>query len=156
MHIHRLEKVWLTFGIAMLVVFLAITGVSAFAMGMNPPTNHTHSIDPSQVDNTPPFDKPGLRLVGDNEYQAVITSFIFQFEPSLMEIPAGSTVHFSITSKDVVHGFQIVGTNVNMMATPGEVNQLTYKFDKPGEYLILCNEYCGAGHEVMQARLIVK
>jgi len=155
MHIHRLEKIWLTIGAAMLVVFLAIVGVSGFAMGMNPPTGHAHAIDPAQVDVTPPFDKPGLRQIGDKEYEAVMVGFIFSYAPDKLEVPAGSTVKFTITSKDVVHGFQIVGTNVNMMTVPGEVNHLTYTFDKPGEYLILCNEYCGAGHEVMQARLIV-
>lgn len=157
MHIHRLEKIWLIFGSAMLVVFLAVVGVTGFAMGMAPPSSHGHEkIDPTKVDQTPPFDQPGLTQVGDNLYEAVMTAYIFSFDPGEMEIPAGSTVVFNVTSKDVVHGLQIVGTNVNMMVTPGEINHFTYKFDEPGEYLILCNEYCGAGHEVMQARIYVK
>lgn len=155
MHIHRLEKIWLAFGVVMLAVFLVVIGISGFAMGMNPPSGHAHTIDPQQVDVTPPFDKPGIRQVGDKEYEAVITSFAFGFDPNEMEIPAGSTVHFIITSKDVVHGYQIVGTNVNMMAVPGEVNHLSYTFDKPGEYLILCNEYCGIAHEMMKAKIVV-
>jgi len=158
MHIHRLEKIWLSIGIAMLIIFLAIVGISGFAMGMNPPTSDSaHGrIDPTKVDTTPPFDKPGLIQAGDNLYEANMTAYLFSFDPGEMEIPVGSTVMFNITSKDVVHGFAIVGTTVNMMVTPGEINHLSYKFDKPGEYLVLCNEYCGTGHEVMQARIIVK
>lgn len=157
MHIHRLEKVWLIFGIGMLALFLIIVGFSAFARGMEPPTNHTHgSIDPEKVDETPPFDQPGVRQVGENEYEAVIVGYAFGFEPATIEVPAGAKVHFVITSRDVVHGFQIPGTNVNMMLIPGEVNELTYTFDEPGEYLVVCNEYCGIGHEYMSTRLMVK
>ncbi|WP_284644802.1 cytochrome c oxidase subunit II [Paenibacillus silviterrae] len=156
MHIHRLEKIWLIFGIAMLITFLTVVGVGAFAQGMQPPGTHRHTVDPETVDKTAPFDKPGLKKVGDNEYEAYMLAFAFGYSPDKMEIPVGATVTFHITSKDVVHGFQIPGTNVNMMVMPGEVNQLTYKFTKPGEYLVLCNEYCGTAHEMMQTRIIVK
>jgi cytochrome c oxidase subunit 2 len=157
MHIHRYEKIWLIFGIAMLAVFLTVVGVSAFARGMEPPTNHHHSsLDPEKLDETPPFDQPGLRQIGENEYELVVIGYAFGFQPSNVEIPKGATVHFIATSRDVVHGFQINGTIINMMLIPGEVNETTYTFDKPGEYLVLCNEYCGIGHEYMATRLIVK
>ncbi|MVP00207.1 cytochrome c oxidase subunit II [Paenibacillus lutrae] len=156
MHIHRLEKIWIGFGVAMLVVFLSVIGISAFAMGMDPPTGHSHGMDPAKVDSTAPFDKPGLKQVGENEYEAVMTAFAFGYAPDNMEIPAGATVHFTITSKDVIHGFQIPGTNVNMMVLPGEINHLTHTFDKPGTYLVLCNEYCGGAHEWMKTTIIVK
>lgn len=42
------------------------------------------------------------------------------------------------------------------MVTPGEISQVTHTFDKPGEYLILCNEYCGIAHEMMKTTLVVK
>jgi len=45
---------------------------------------------------------------------------------------------------------------VNMMAVPGEVNEMTYTFDEPAEYLLLCNEYCGIGHEYMATTITVK
>lgn len=156
MHIHRLEKIWLTIGISMLVVFLIVIGVSAFASGMQPPEGHHQSIDPSKVNETPPFDNPRLEQIGDNEYVAYMVGYVFGFSPANMEIPVGATVHFEITSSDVVHGFEIAGTNVNMMVLPGEVNRLTYTFDEPGEYLVLCNEYCGIGHEYMATTITVK
>lgn len=156
MHIHRLEKIWLALGCTMLAVFLVVVGVGAFAMGMQPPTGHHHAIDPEKVNETPPFDKPGLEQIGEREYNAYMVGFAFGYKPSKMEIPASSTVHFQITSSDVVHGFEIPGTTVNVMVVPGEVNRFSYTFTKPGEYLILCNEYCGAGHEYMMTTLVVK
>jgi cytochrome c oxidase subunit 2 len=157
MHIHRLEKIWLTFGIVMLFVFLAVLGVSAFAMGMGTPgSGHHTAIDPAKVTETPPFDNPTLKKIGDQEYEAVMIAYGFGYSPDKMEVPAGSTVHFNVTSTDVVHGFQIVGTNVNMMVVPGEVNQTSHTFKKPGEYLILCNEYCGTAHQFMSTTIIVE
>jgi cytochrome c oxidase subunit 2 len=69
-------------------------------------------------------------------------------------VPANTPVTFRLTSTDVVHGFQIVGTNGNTMILPGYVSQFTTSFE-PGEYLITCNEYCGLGHHMMAATLIV-
>jgi cytochrome c oxidase subunit 2 len=42
------------------------------------------------------------------------------------------------------------------MVVPGYVTQFTVTFDRAGEYLIACNEYCGVGHHMMSGKLIVK
>jgi cytochrome c oxidase subunit 2 len=150
-----MEKIWLFFGMSMLALFLLILGVTTFVMGMAPPS-HDHAIDPQKVAETPPFDQPGLKKIGENEYEAVMTAFVFGYAPNDLAVPAGSTVHFTVTSSDVVHGFQIPGTNVNMMVVPGEVSHISHTFNEPGEYLILCNEYCGAAHEYMMTKIVVK
>ncbi|MBA2875491.1 cytochrome c oxidase subunit II [Thermaerobacillus caldiproteolyticus] len=154
MHMHKYEKVWLVFGIGCLFVFLTIVGVSAFAEGNQPPSCLT-TIDPEKVDQTPPFNKPGLVKTGDNEYQLNIVASAFAYTPNQVEIPKGAKVTINVTSKDVIHGFEVVGTNINMMVEPGYVNSFTKTFDKTGEYTILCNEYCGAGHHMMTARIKV-
>lgn len=157
MHIHRYEKIWLIFGSAMLVLFLAVVGFSAFAQGMEPPTNHHHdSLDPAKLSETPPFHNPGLRKIGENEYELVLIAYAFGYTPGNIEIPAGAKVRFVISTPDVVHGFQVVGTNINMMVVPGEVNELTYTFDEKGEYLVVCNEYCGVGHQYMSTSIVVQ
>jgi len=141
----------------MLAVFLIILGIMAFSMGMKPPSEHHHTVDPMKVSETAPFDKPGLNQIGRNHYEAIMTAYAFGYEPSEpMEVTVGSKVDFIVTSSDVVHGFAIVGTNVNMMIVPGEVSHITHTFDKPGEYLILCNEYCGTGHEFMATTIVVQ
>ncbi|SOB99395.1 cytochrome c oxidase subunit 2 [Ureibacillus xyleni] len=155
MKIHRAEEIWLIIGIAIIVISMAITGYQAFALGMAPPSGMEH-IDPQKVDDTAPFNNPGVFQTGENEYEVVMTLQIFSFTPNKIEIPAGSEVTFTMTSKDVVHGFQVAGTNINAMVVPGYVQTITQKFDELGEYLVLCNEYCGAGHQLMATTIIVK
>ena len=155
MKMHLDEKIWLTISFGIIMGFMLITGYQAFALEMGPPSN-METIDPQKVDETAPFDKPGIKKIGDNEYEVVMTLQVFSFTPSEIEVPAGSTVHFTLTSKDVVHGFQVAETNLNAMVVPGYVQKITQKFDKPGEYLVLCNEYCGAGHQMMSTTITVK
>ncbi len=102
-----------------------------------------------------PFDKPGVNKIGENEYEVVMTLESFVFTPADIEIPAGSTVHFILTSKDVTHGFEVAGTNVNAMVMPGYIQKITQKFGEAGEYLVVCNEYCGAGHQYMSTTIRV-
>ena len=70
-------------------------------------------------------------------------------------IPVGSEVDFYLSSKDVVHGFNIAEKNINMMAIYGNINKTTVTFDEPGVYEIVCHEYCGVGHQNMKAQVIV-
>ncbi|MBE3595828.1 MAG: cytochrome c oxidase subunit II [Hydrogenibacillus sp.] len=127
----------------------------AFGFHLHPASSR-YAIDPTRVNETPPFDQPGLYAIGPNEYRAVIIAKLFTFIPSDLTIPKGATVHFMITSPDVIHGLSIPGTNVNIMVIPGQVNTFTYTFKRAGEYLLLCNEYCGAGHQMMMAKWTVK
>lgn len=155
MKMNRYEEVWLTVSVGMLVAFMLVVGYQTFALGMGPPS-HKETLDPQKVDQTAPFDNPGVFEIGENEYEVVMVLQIFSFIPGDIEVPAGSTVHFTMTSKDVVHGIQVAGTNINAMVMPGYVQKITQKFDKPGEYLVLCNEYCGSGHQMMATTITVK
>jgi cytochrome c oxidase subunit II len=155
MHIHRYERWWMTFGIAMLLIFMATIFFAAFAEGFNPASD-TQTIDPTKVSSTPPFDHPGLHRNADGTYDAYYVAQIFSFNPAKITIPVGSMVTFYATSADVVHGFQISQTDVNMMVMPGWVNDASHRFTRPGTYLLICNEYCGIGHQNMFATIEVK
>src|SRR5215216_2489660 len=106
-----------------------------------------------------PFDKTyteaKVTKLDDKTYQVFAVAKMWQFEPAQIYIPVGSEVDFFLTSKDVVHGFNIAEKNVNMMAVYGNINKTTVKFDKAGVYKIVCHEYCGVGHQNMQAEVIV-
>lgn len=150
-----LRKFSLIVGVAIIVLSMVITGYQAFAQGFAPPSG-METIDPQKVDETAPFDEPGVYQIGENEYEVVMTLQAFSFDPGDIEIPAGSTVHFVMTTKDVIHGIQIPGTNMNAMVTPGHIQRITETFDEPGEYLVICNEYCGVGHQLMSTTITVK
>jgi cytochrome c oxidase subunit 2 len=156
MHMHKFEKIWLIFGITALIVFLSTIGVSAFYLGNKPPSCTT-TVNPAKVDQTKPFDKPGLHKVEgkDWDYELVFVASTFFYNPGTVKVPLGAKVKVIATTKDVVHGFEVAGTNINMMLEPGYVSEYTTTFDKAGEYLIVCNEYCGAGHHLMSSKIEV-
>lgn len=155
MHIHRYERIWLFVGIAMLGAFLATIGFAAIADNINPPTG-MHAVDPTKVASTPPFDHPGLRKTGATTYEAYYVAQVFSFTPNDIKVPLGSAVTFYVTSPDVVHGFFIPDTDINMMAVPGWVNMQTHTFTRKGTYLLICHEYCGIGHQNMFAKIEVQ
>lgn len=155
MGIHRYEKIWLALSGAMLVIAIVYSGYQTFELGHGPPSG-VDTIDPENVEETPPFDNPGVYEVGENEYEVVMILEAFSFTPNEIEIPAGATVEFTMTSTDVVHGIQVVDTNVNAMVMPGHIQQATQTFHEPGEYLAVCNEYCGVGHQLMSMTIIVE
>lgn len=157
MHFHKYEKIWLTFGIVSLVLFLSIVGFTAFGSGHahNQPTGGMDQIDPKKVKETPPFNEPGVKKLDDDTYEVVMIAQAFGYEPQKVQVPAGKKVIFKVTSTDVVHSFSIVSTNVNMMVVPGHISTKEYTFDKPGNYLVICNEYCGTGHHFMKTEIEV-
>lgn len=101
------------------------------------------------------FEKPGVRKLDDHSYEVFIVARMWEFDSADIEINQGSTVDFYLTSKDVVHGFNIERKAVNLMAVPGAVNKTTITFNDPGTYRIVCHEYCGIGHQGMMAKVIV-
>lgn len=113
----------------------------------------------SNVPECVPFNtaylNPGIDTLNNHLYRVFAVASMWQFEPSDIKIPAGSEVDIYLSSKDVVHGFNIADKNVNMMAVYGSINKTTVRFDKPGEYSITCHEYCGVGHQFMQGKITV-
>jgi cytochrome c oxidase subunit 2 len=153
-HVNRYERIWMGFGVAMLAVFLATITTAAIVDGIVPPS-FGERIDPTRVSQTAPFDHPGLRQVGDHLYEAYYVAHVFAFTPAKITIPRGSRVTFYVTSPDVVHGFSIPLTDVNLMIVPGWVSSAAHTFRDPGNFLLVCNEYCGSGHQFMAAQVEV-
>ncbi|PID14455.1 cytochrome B5 [Sporosarcina sp. P34] len=159
MHLHKYEKVWIVFGLASLVLFLLIIGFAAFWKGTHP-QSHIETIDPQNVEAHESFqpDHLGLTEVADGKYVVNIVASAFHYDlgkeedgtaTKTIRVPKGSTVLFQVTSKDVVHGFQVAGTNVNMMVEPGHISRFESVMKNNGEFTVVCNEYCGIGHHLM-------
>jgi cytochrome c oxidase subunit 2 len=149
MKIDRYERIFIGLSVVMLACMLV-----AIAMAINtghelPGAHHGGTVDPEALDTTAPFDDPGLHQTGPATYDAVIVASAWQYNPGEITVPAGST------SKDVIHGLRIIGTNVNVMVIPGYISMLSHTFDEPGEYLVVCHEYCGVGHQNMSGKVIV-
>ena len=155
MRVDLYEKIWMYAAAGIILVFLASMGYTTLGRAMQPPS-HIETIDPASVRTDPEFGSPGVTIHEDGTATVVIQAFMFAFLPLEIRVPRGRDVTFRMTSPDVIHGFQIVQTNGNTMVVPGYVSQFTTRFDRAGEYLVVCNEYCGVGHHVMSATLIVE
>ena len=163
MHIEKSEKIFLGLGVVLMVLALIAIGASVFASNIHLPAP-TGRVDARTVAETPPFDTPGYREVEPGKYEAIIRAYRFGFlgfdydsetQTSSMTVPAGSEITFKLVSTDVVHGFMINDTAINAMVIPGQITTVTQTFDEPGEYLVVCHEYCGAQHHLMYAKVVV-
>ncbi len=136
-----------------LSIFILIVIAVFILLGVGLPS-HQQKADPLNLPSE--FTQGAVKRISGDRYEVYITAGQFNFNPREIRVPAGAEVTFYITSVDVLHGFQIIGTNVNIMAVPGHINAITHRFNEPGEYLYLCNEYCGHGHHIMFGTIVVE
>jgi cytochrome c oxidase subunit 2 len=158
MHIHNYEKLWLGLSLLLIVGFVATVTYGAVGAGVAMVDDSGDTVNPETLGDHPEFGDPGVERVGPDEYDVHVVAQQFFFAPGStthgeepIVVPANSTVHFHVTSKDVIHGFAVVGTNANTMVIPGEVAELSIDVGEPKEYGILCHEYCGSAHHDMEA-----
>lgn len=110
---------------------------------------------PTCLTDVRPFKDAKVTEQGPKRYEIHYVARMWKFEPADITMPPGSTADVYVASADVTHGLQILGTNVNLEVVPGAVNFARVKFDTPGDYLVVCNEYCGLQHHNMAARIHV-
>lgn len=151
----RHERVWIF--IAMLLLTMLLIGTLFFVVidyGVVAKTGGYQSFDPATA-ATESFAGTGLVRTGPNAYTVHMLAHMWAWTPSPLHVPQGATVTFYVTSADVLHGFQVQGTTLNLTAVPGIIGSVTYTFTHPRTYNIICNEYCGIGHQSMIGRIIV-
>lgn len=157
MEIHRLEKIWIAVSLLFIVGLIASIVYGVAAVGVGTVDDSGQQLDPSGLDDTE-FADPGGHWASDDHYVVHVVARQFLFQPGTQEpimVPANTTVTFYVTSPDVVHGFYVVGTQLNAMVIPGQITEVTTEFDEPKTYGVVCHEYCGAGHQSMAGQLVV-
>lgn len=158
MKVHSLEKIYLALCAVLLALGVVAIGASVFSHGIHL-VGPAGTVNAAGISKVAPFDQLGLKETGDKQYEMTMLAQMWQWNPIKQQepltVPAGSTVTFKVTSSDVVHGLMVRGTDINAMIIPGQITELSYTFDKPGEYLIVCHEYCGAFHQEMYGKLVV-
>jgi cytochrome c oxidase subunit II len=153
--VHSYETAFVTVGGIVLVACGAALIYASVGHGIHLP-GAAGRLEPSNVYSTPPFSQPGVRQTGPNQYEAVLVAQSWLFIPAEIRVPAGAEVTIIATAVDIIHGLAVAGTRVNMMLIPGQISRNTYQFDRPGEYLLICHEYCGIAHHTMAGKLIVE
>lgn len=113
-----------------------VSGLSLIAIDTPPPANITIKVVAKQFAWT--FEYPNGTIT-ENE----------------LIVKAGEVVLLEITSLDVIHSLFIYDFGIKIDANPGRVNNYWFKVDTPGEYRIVCAEFCGVSHYIMLGKLIV-
>ena len=100
----------------------------------------------------------GSREAGAQERQVVeILAERFIFTPSEIRVPAGTTLELKVRSDDTMHGFRIVGANVNVEVPKRRQGEAVVFFEatEVGHYRFECSRLCGAGHNFMRGEIVV-
>jgi cytochrome c oxidase subunit II len=152
----RIERRWAGVSvvvIATLVVVAAFAGIYHATM----PQFHVEIANPRTLHLTGEFIESNLGSALEPDGRVTVRAIgqQYSFTPQCILVPTGTQIAVRATSADVVHGFLIDGTNVNVMLVPGYVSTISMRFDAPGERHMPCHEYCGVGHEGMWGKIIV-
>ena len=156
--IENLEKKWLYVATIMVGFFVIVMGIGALVLNVNPPS-HWETIDSASLHLSSEFaeDKLGVQPMAlpDGTIQDQLVAARYGFYPREIVVPADQKIQFRMATLDVLHGAHIPMTNMSTMIVPGHVSEVTTVFPKPGEYPLLCNEYCGMGHDHMWSKVTV-
>lgn len=79
---------------------------------------------------------------------------MWRWYPAL-KLREGVTYTLHLSALDVNHGFSLYPANLNIQVIPGYDYGLRITPNQPGEYGVVCNEFCGVGHQQMLGRIIV-
>jgi cytochrome c oxidase subunit II len=154
--IERIERRWAGISIG-IIVLLAVLAAFAGIHRATMPQSIVETIELRIVHMQGEFVETNLgsELEADGSVTVRAVGQQYSFNPTCMVVPTNTPITLRATSPDVIHGFLIEGTNINTMLIPGYVSVLSAKFDKPGDHLMPCQEFCGVGHEGMWAKVRV-
>ncbi len=104
-----------------------------------------------------------LRTPPEGAYEIQVTgqrwSWQFAYQNGYVDgdlhVPADVPVRLVMSSQDVIHSLFVPAFRLKMDAVPGRYTEAWFQADLPGEYPLLCAEYCGTGHSTMTATAIV-
>jgi len=152
----RTERRWAAASVAIVALLVVMAGYAGIHQATMP-QSRVETADPRTLHLAGEFIESNLGSAIQPDGSVLVRAIgqQYSFTPPCMVVPAATPVTFRATSADVVHGFLIQGTVVNTMLVPGYISSISTRFEAPGEHLMPCHEFCGAGHEGMWGRVKV-
>ena len=97
----------------------------------------------------------GSNAAAAQEVQVVeIVAERFRFTPSEIRVKAGTRLAIRLRSEDTLHGFHLVGTDIDL-EIPSRGGEATVMFQpEVGRYTFECSRLCGAGHPFMRGVIV--
>lgn len=97
----------------------------------------------------------GSAVENDGSVTVRLIGSQYSFTPQCVLVPANTPLVIRATSADVVHGFSVTNTNINVNLVPGYVSTFHATFQQTGDHTMPCHEFCGVGHAAMWAHVKV-
>ncbi|MBI2958289.1 MAG: cytochrome C oxidase subunit II [Chloroflexi bacterium] len=156
------EKLWVTMAVVFALGLFAFMFIWMGVGKQNIPTE-TYRVSKEQfsqasqrmVDRYKVREESGVPVVspppGSDVYLVART---FQWAP-ILQLKKGQTYRLHLSSMDFQHGFSVQPGNLNLMVIPGYDFVATITPDKAGTFTVVCNEFCGLGHQAMVGKIIV-
>lgn len=156
MHIDPLERKWAQIVLAICAFFIVAIMSDALFHSVNAPSN-VETINSAKLHLSKEFaeDNLGVQVEENGDITVRMVAGRYSFFPKKISVPAETKLTFRWVSIDVLHGVHIPMTNMSTMIVPGFVAEIETSFPKPGDYPVLCNEYCGLGHDHMWSKIDV-
>jgi cytochrome c oxidase subunit II len=152
----RTERRWATMSVVIVVVMTLVAAAAGIHRATMPQAR-VETIDPSRLHLSGEFVESNLGSVLEANGAVTVRAIgqQYSFTPACILVPADTPITLRATSADVVHGLLIQGVNVNTMLVPGYVSEQLMRFDRTGDYLMPCQEFCSFGHEGMWGKVKV-
>ncbi|MHA2276627.1 MAG: cytochrome c oxidase subunit II transmembrane domain-containing protein [Candidatus Kariarchaeaceae archaeon] len=124
---NRLEIAW--------IIFAAVTVLSLFVVSL--PVTNSYFID-------------------QEVYDEEILVIAYQSRTvDVVHLKVNKMYKFNLSSVDVIHSFYAHELSIKLDMVPGRFNIVFVEVSVPGVYEVHCAEYCGFGHYLMEAKIIV-
>lgn len=155
-HAARIERRWASLSVV-IVVFLVVMAAFAGIRQATMPQMEVELADPRTLHLSGEFIESnlGTEVKPDGSVMVRAIGQQYSFTPQCIVVPTDTPVTFRATSADVVHGFLIDGTTVNVMLVPGYIATATTRFATATERHMPCHEFCSVGHEGMWGKIKV-
>ena len=160
---------------AFIIAFAVLLMVPLWSiLGAKSGEAHAHAMDAIEApdyftwrleEQTKKHGQPDGSVRFTNSGDIYILAMQYAFLPQVIRLETGRKYNLHFYSPDVIHGASIINVNqynllqpfsLNTVIPPGPMTMVTIVPRLPGDILIVCTEYCGPGHHIMQAKIIAE
>ena len=152
----RTERRWAILSVVIATVLTLVAAIAGIHQATMPQAR-VETADPARLHLAGEFVESnlGTELEPNGAVTVRAIGQQYSFTPACILLPTQTPITLRATSADVIHGILIQGTNINTMLVPGYVSEQHMRFEKIGDYLMPCQEFCSFGHEGMWGKVKV-
>ena len=100
----------------------------------------------------------GLHLYAQESQPRVVTISAkrFEFTPKQITLKRGEPVTLRVSAEDREHGFYQKDLNIDLDLTRDHPSEVTITPEKAGQFVAICDHFCGWGHRKMKMEINVE